>query len=293
MKILAVYFAVFAFAVAETPIRELETGLIGAGGMRIPEYRHGYLVGYNGVGPFHGFTTHAPNGVLAVQKYIDTYPSIGDVEIDRDGSIIVGVSNGMLLFDPTGKQIGFIDTGRFVPSHINSAPDHSIWVFGWQRDQFLNGAAASDYMMLRQYSRSGNLEKSFLPRTLFPAGLEPGGSSGDIKLHVTKDRIGMAATSGKSGDSREWLELDFSGNVLKRLHLDPIVRGPLSVAFTEDNHAYVQSAGAGPIFTVDESGKAWKLVANHKGSLMGADGNSLVYRNNNTSIVRLQWYAQP
>jgi len=38
---------------------------------------------------------------------------------------------GIALFDRSGKQPRFFDTGQYLPTQV-CAPDHSIWTLGWQ-----------------------------------------------------------------------------------------------------------------------------------------------------------------
>jgi hypothetical protein len=55
---------------------------------------------------------------------------------------------------------------------------------------------------------------------------------------VTKDRVGILAFSGNSGDKTECLELDFNGNLIERSRLDKVLR-IFVAAFTADDHIYL------------------------------------------------------
>ena len=60
---------------------------------------------------------------------------------DNDGSLAIAVeyqldklhAGGVAVFDPTGHQTAFIDTGaNWSPTQLCFGPDHSIWAIGWR-----------------------------------------------------------------------------------------------------------------------------------------------------------------
>jgi hypothetical protein len=149
-----------------------------------------------------------------------------DVAVDIDGTFVAGASggdgdirhgvskSGLAMFDANGLQTEFIDTGKFWPNHIAIAPDHSIWVLGAQ------SRSKDDYNVVRRYSRAGELLGSYLPRSTFPAGLEPGGAGVGPTIMAAGEKIAVVAFSGVIGNLLELVELDGSGSVLGRMRSD-------------------------------------------------------------------------
>jgi len=134
-----------------------------------------------------------PDGTFAFNKNIELpggiQPVVRDLDFDTGGSAAVAASAqgssgfilGILRLDRTGRQTGFIDTGRYCPASIAIASDPSIWTLGWQiaadRPPYPD---RQDYMIVRRYSTDGREDKGFLPRSSFPAGLEPGSAGPGI-----------------------------------------------------------------------------------------------------------------
>jgi hypothetical protein len=302
--LLALFFALSAFGA--TPVRELYTQAVAASRLSAPEFRHGYLVVLEpGNGPASGFTVYAPDGSLALTISIEvpggSHTSVTDVDFDSNGNIAVtasalgttGYLNGILMLDPRGRQTRFINTGRFVPCHVTIAQDHSVWTLGWQRDSD-NPIMTDqrDYMVVRQYSIDGEEMKAVLPRSSFPAGLEPG-TGGSPQIAVTADRVGVLVYSGQTSDNREWVELDLNGKLLHRSRIDDTIRSPTTAAFTADGHIYLQGQGYGPVYTLERGTQVWRSIETQGAALMGGDSNSLVYRQGCCGMIRLQWFNQP
>lgn len=91
----------------------------------------------------------------------------------------------------------------------------------------------SDRVTIRAYSPEGSLltfvvqisdardTAQFLARSSFPKGLEPGmGHWQTRSIVVAQDRVGLFAFSGGYGNLNEWVELDFSGRLIRRVRLD-------------------------------------------------------------------------
>jgi hypothetical protein len=291
---------------ASLPVRETSTQAIAAGGQRIVQFRHGYLVALAS-GPADRFSAFAPDGMLAFEKVIElpgggSQSSVGDVDFDTNGNAAVAASaigstpcllHGVLLLDRTGRQIRFIDTGCYVTAHIAFALDHSIWTLGWQREVGGTEEDRQDYMMVRQFTIDGKQVSASLPRSSFPKGLEPGSAGDELRIEVTPDRVGVLVCSENSSLNREWIDLDLNGRIIERLRIDRVVRSPATVAFTADDHVYLQGADLGTLFTIDTVLHALKPVPNQGVSLMGADGNKLVYQQACCGLIRLQWFNQP
>ena len=285
---------------AEQPVRELSTQAIPFARSRAPLFRHGYLVlfppgGGNGVSAptvMYGFYAYGPDGQYAYQKNIElpggSQPVVRDVDFDADGNAAVGASalggpseflSGILLLDRTGRETGFIDTGRFTPAKIAIAPDHSIWALGWQRDaDKARLTDRQDYGIVRHFSADGKQVRAYSPRPSFPAGLEPGTPAPEVHIEVTQDRVGIIACSGPTSESTEWVELGLNGNVLDRFRIDDTMRAVAFAAFTADDHVYL-ARPSGAVYILDHALHTWKPIPRQgAGYLMGADGNSLVYR---------------
>jgi hypothetical protein len=237
--------------------------------------------------------------------------------IDTDGTLGVAVgyasapnsnpgkppiySGGIAFFDRSGSQIRFVDTGRYSPSNLCFAPDHSLWSFGWQRDAQKSGEDRTDYLMLRKYSQEGSQLGAYVSRSLFPAGLPPGGSTlGFWRMRFANDRIGILAYSGKSGPASEWMELDFEGHLIGHWPLGP---GNRLLAFTSDHNLYASTfyAYKVTISVFDRATSSWLLkdvLAAHPdnedgvGLLLGADGGDLVFSGkDNVRGVPLKWFS--
>ena len=207
-----------------------------------------------------------------------------------------GFLSGILLLDRTGRETGLIDTGRYTPAHIAIAPDHSIWTLGWQQDADKPPLPdRQDYGIVRHFSADGKQVRAYLPRSSFPAGLEPGIPGPGVHIEVTQDRVGILAYSGKTGANAEWVELDLNGNLLGRYRTDDVLHRVTFAAFTADDHVYLAGPKLGEVYTLDHASHTWKLIPQQvAGMLMGADGNSLVYRGGkNSEPILLQWFNQP
>jgi hypothetical protein len=294
-------------AFAGDPDREVLSQAFAFADAPIPVFRHGYLVTFPPTsGPFNSFSVFAPDGRLAFEKTIElpgggSSVSVADVDLDADGNVAVAAhapgSGGcmlhvVLVLDRTGRQTGLINTGCFVVGHLAMGPDHSIWTLGWERASGTTDEDWQDYMIVRRFTMDGKQVSAFLPRSLFPKGLEPGAPGGDLGIQVTPDRVGVLVYAGTIGTKREWVELDLNGNIVERLRVDS-VRSPTQFAFTADNHVYFQGEGSGPLFTLDNASHALKSVPNQSTNLMGADGNDLVYKEGCCGEIQLQWFNQP
>src|ERR1700693_2258698 len=258
---------------AEQPVRELSTQAVPFAMSKVPLFRHGYLIlfppgGGNGVSTstiMYGFYAYGPDGQFAYQKNIElpggSQPVVGDVDFDADGNAAVAASaiggpsgflSGILLLDRTGRETGFIDTGRYIPAHIAIAPDHSIWALGWQRDaEKPRLTDRQDYGIVRHFSAGGKQVQAYLLRSSFPAGLEPGNPGPGVHIEVTQDRVGILANSGPTSASAEWVELGLNGNVLDRSQIDDPLEAH-ALAFTADDHVYLASR-RGAVYTLDHA----------------------------------------
>src|ERR1700730_4179684 len=184
---------------ADSPVRELTTQAVPFPNSIVPVFRHGYLITFPpGAGPgapislvLYGYWAWSPDGNFAYQKTIEvpdgSDPVVRDLDFNSDGKAVVAVTaigrqsrflSGLLFFDRTGQETGFVDTGHYMTGHLAIGPDGSIWTLGWQNSR-------EDYMIVRHFSAEGKESKAFLPRSSFPLGLEPGGPGAGPQIAVT------------------------------------------------------------------------------------------------------------
>ena len=273
-------------------------------GTLMPAFYNGYLYS---CAPDNTVTLFAPDGHSVLNLVIEGRGngrvSVESVAIDTDGALAVGwvdsatATAGIDIRDSLGKLVRSIDTGIYLPMHL-SFGDHSLWAFGWQRDADMGwGFPANHYQAVRKYSMDGKLIGSYLPRSLFPPGLEPSGEGWqERRITITGDRVGVEALSGKSSDRREWVELGLNGDLLGRWKLDSSDQFP-GVAFTSDNHVYVhrfdREAKSWRVLRLNKEESTWEAVNAPNAELYGADGDKLVFAQWSDGVMHLSWYRQP
>ena len=282
------------------PVREASSPAIING--RMPAFYNGYLYSCE---PHNIATIFAPDGhvllTLPMQGAGNGKTSILAIAIDSDGTLAISwrdpPSAGIDIRDTTGKLVRTIETGRYVPAHLSFGQDHSLWVFGSQRDA-VNQIYADkvDYPTVRKYSIDGHPSGAFLLRSLFPQGLEPGGEHWQSRrITVTADRVGIEAISGNVSNQREWVELDLNGNLIGRWRLDPRDRFP-GVVLTSDNRVYVHRLNEKirrHVFRLSRESSIWEPVNALDTELYGADGDKLVFAKWTANTMQMEWYPQP
>jgi len=230
-----------------------------------------------------------------------------DVGVDSDGAFVVVASgsadgsytavkrHGLAMFDSNGIGTAFIDTGSFRPGHLAIAADRSIWVVGARERK--KGDNPQDYAILRKYSRDGGLLASYLPRSTFPPGLEPGIGGSETSVMAGGNRIAVVAVSGETGNLRELIELDGSGKVLGRMRVDGW--SFTKFALTSDgrlygwNQAPMSSKGLVLFDPAAGTSRQAGTPPPHV-TLLGADGENLAYRTRTPDgEVRTVWFGQP
>jgi hypothetical protein len=265
LLITAILFAGVACA-DDIPSREMQSECPAISNQPVCEFRNGWLFRLGAI-----MQVYRQDGRFA----FNVKARISDAAVDTDGSLIVAQPDrGIAMFDRAGRQTAFIDTKYFSPERIAVAPDHSIWVLG-----------RGDDMILRKYSREGTLLGSWLPRS------DPGGSA--TSLIASGTRIAAIV------DSREIIELDLSGKVLGRMHLDRA--DFLNFALTSDGNLYTWDQTLMPygglILLDPVTGTSTKLESpGHQYLMIGADGNNLVYREPSDGAgngVKVAWFHQP
>ena len=262
----------------------------------VPTFDKGYLLVYN----FEKIDVYAPDGspLYSVSAEVPNakIANIQNAATDVDGTMAGAVyyarerarGGGIVLFDRSGKQTRFFDTGKYWPTQVCFAPDHTIWTLGWQGPE--TSGPHDDYFVLRNYSQDGQELGAFLPRSTFEPESDPVGPMiGGWRLRIMNNRIGAVFYGGMILGPRhksrpmQWIEVDLKGKLLGRWEVG--AEWPPE-AFTQSGALYTHSGDAVLVF--DRSTKAWRPVAGTPaGFLLGADGNSLVFEVRGTS--RLRW----
>jgi len=230
------------------------------------------------------------------------------VAVDSDGTVAVGVAysgaahgfvGGIAMLDRSGKELRFVETDRYLPSHVCFDAKHALWTFGAivqnRTEDF------QDYFLFRKYSVDGRQLGAYALRSLFPRpGLEPGGASGGLwRLRISDDRIGAIAYSGRTSEIPEWIEVGLDGGLIGHWKLGPHHSG--GMAFTSRNGLCRQFDVGGRIDCFDRAAQAWKTLgsvsANDEngrplGILLGADGEYLVFGKEYGGL-RLSWVRAP
>lgn len=307
MKLLFLGVLIVSMQAAEIPVRELTTQAAPFPRSKISVYRHGYLITFpprnqSGAPAWlseYGFSAWAPDGSLAYQTSIEvpdgSHPVAYDLDFNAEGEAVVAASAlsdqskllaGLLFLDRTGRQTGFTSTFPYFPGHLAIAPDGSIWTLGWQNNH-------EDYRMVRHFSAGGAQLGAFLPRSAFPAGIEPGGPGAGPQISATSDRIDVLGESGKQGPSMEWVELDWNGNVLDRLRMEDQVADVVAFAVTDDHRVFLSGLN-NEVYELDRAAQVWKLIRKSGPTrLLGADGKDLVFEKQGSVPIALQWFHAP
>jgi hypothetical protein len=295
----------YASSGANDPIREVESQATRGAHQLVPAFYQGYFYWVGRDGNQNSISIYAPDGHLAFALVSPNGP-VNGVAIDDDGTVAVAwgrwgsrKGGGLDFRDRSGALMKTIETGRFLPRHLAFAEDHSLWSFGCQLDAVdPEQPDLQDHMTVRKYLPNGREAGAYLPRSVFPAGLEPGEASWQTSSSITvaRDRIGLSAYSGQDSDASEWVEMDLSGNLLGRWRLDQF-RTNTRIAFTKDNSLFVQSRdskGLAHLYMLDRASSTWRIVeTSPKGRLEGAHGDSLVFSDPGFGPMHVRWYSLP
>jgi len=285
------------------PVRTATSQATLIGNQPIPAFYKGYLF-FIDQGHRNHIRVWAPDGTPFLEQDIEEKigPSVMSIAVDTDSTLAVswvgfdasgGRVAGIDFLDRNGKQIGCINTGHYQAEHLGFGADHSLWTFGWERDAHDTERAATDYMAVRKYA-NGREVAAYLPRSLFPKGVEPASVSWQTPgITVARDRIGVLACSGSTSDKLAWVELDFTGHLLGRWNFE----GQKGVAYTFDGNLYMQdwNKRTGQLFRLDRPSSSFKPVDwKATGTLFGADGDELVFVTSwDIGPIHLSWFKQP
>jgi hypothetical protein len=284
------------------PVREVTSDAMLVPNQDVPGFHRGYVYFIER----SRITLYSPDGRLALTKEIqrpNQRPlSVIGIAVDRDGTLATSWSQfpsadgkfaGIDLIDAAGKPVRTIETGAYLAGHLAFDDEHSIWAFGWQRDPNRPERASDEYMAVRKYSSDGRLLASYLPRSLFPRGLQPACANWqERRIQVARDRIGLLACSGMTSGKPEWVELDLNGNVTGRW----TVEFTHTVTMTDDGHVYAQNANskARQVLMLDRNSSTFAAVDwQNTGTLYGADNNELVFGARQLGPIHFSWYKQP
>jgi hypothetical protein len=262
----------------------------------LPTFDKGYLAVYE---PEHTIALYGPDGSLAYRakalvpgaKYID----VANAAPEADGSLAIAVQyrieklrgGGVAIFDPTGIQSAFIETGTdWLPTQVCFGPDHSIWAIGW-RGIAQPATSVVDYFVLRNYARDGRLLGAFLSRSSFEQDPVGRPNVGGWQLRSANGRIGglfYTTSALKHGAPRrmgEWIEVDLLGKVVRQVEMPEKTIG----AFCNDGSLYARGY-QGDYSVLNPAGNSWQpFLEATGGTLLGADGGGLVFLIRGTNLL--------
>ena len=260
----------------------------------LPTFDKGYLAVYERE---HTIALYGPDGTLAYRA-MPLVPGakldVMNAAPDNDGSVAIAVAyridklqgGGVAIFDPTGIQSVFIDTGAdWWPTQVCFGPDHSIWAVGW-RGKAQPATSVVDYFVLRNYTRDGRLLGAFLPRSSFEQDpVEP--ILGGWQLRSANGRIGglfytpSVLRYGTPRRMGEWIEVNSLGKVVRQVEMpEKTIR-----AFSDDGSLYAKGY-QGDYSVLNPGGNSWQpFLGATGGNLLGAEGDSLVFLIRGTSLL--------
>ncbi len=283
------------------PIREVTSQARTEGLQPVPAFYQGYFYRIDN----EAVTIFAPDGHLAM-AFAEEAGHPRAVAIDTDGTVAVAwgafdskKDRGIDFRDSSGSVTRTVKTGLYLPYHLAFAEDHSLWSFGIEVNATsAHGTPKEEYKTVRKYGPDGKEAGAYLPRSLFPSGLEPASQGFQWNsITVAHDRVGLWAVSGTLGSETEWVELDLNGNLSGRWRLDQFGQNA-KPAFTRDDSFFVQvwdnKTSAQRFYTLDRASSGWRAMdAAPSGWLEGADGDALVFSDGGLGPMHLRWYRHP
>jgi hypothetical protein len=275
------------------PVRTVTSQVQRIGNQPIPGFQNGYLyfVDYASVRAYSPEGFPVPATVVQIPDAEKVWAN--GLAVDTDGGFAIGVSygaslqfGGIAFYNKYGQPDGIVATGSYVPASLCFADDHSLWTFGRQR-------GPGDYMMVHHFGSDRKDAGQFLARSLFPKGLDPGMGHWQTRdIVVAQNRVGLFAFSGNNGNLNEWVELDLSGKLIRRLRLDQHEFTPM--AFTADGHLYRKPDFKSALQVLTQTTSDWQDAGMAElGALLGADGNLLVFSPAGRGAITMQWFNQP
>jgi hypothetical protein len=276
------------------PVRTVTSQAQRLASQPLPGFQNGYLYFID-----HAVVRAWSSEGLPVPPFVVEFPEAGGyvwavgLAVDTDGTFAIGVAyggasypfGGIAFYKKDGQSDGFVATGSYIPGHLCFADDHSLWTFGRQYGR-------ADYMMVHHFSGDRKDAGQFLARSLFPKGMEPGSEQWQTRnITVAQDRVGLFAFSGWNANLNEWVEVDLSGKLIRRVRLDQEFT---PMAFTAEGHLYRKPDYKSALQVLSQTTSDWQDAGmTELESLLGADGNSLVFSPAGTGPVTMRWFNQP
>ena len=263
-----------------------------------PTFNRGYLVVYD---RDRQIAVFGPDGALLYRAAVRVpgakWGDVENADVDADGTMAAAVraiSNseaagrgGIALFHRDGTQIRYFETRDFLPTEVAFGPDGAIWTVGWLGES--RARLTEDYPILRKYSRDGTELGRFLPRASFPAPDDP--LREPLILPVTglwRMRVENRHVEVMLHRQGIWVQTDLDGKETGRW--DVGFNG-FPRAITGNGQAWRVADSQLQIF--NRSSGAWQPApfTAPGGSLLGADGNNLVFEL--SDHVALRWVPVP
>ena len=271
-----------------------------------PTFENGYLVAWDRDPRLDLF---GPDGVLRYRASAagpdGASAVINSASVDLDGTLAAAVrvhygsqrcihdsaiygrglsdGGGIALFDETGMQVSFIDTGcDYWPTQVAFAPDHSLWTIGSLAEFW--DLITADYLFLRHYARDGTELGRYLSRGSFPhpddIHKEPLTLPmiGLWELRVTSDRVTAILHR-----PHMWVQTDLDGKEIGRWNIGPDGRPR---AITADGNVWRMRNKQLEVF--DRVTSLWKSAPAilPDGNLIGAQGSELIFLLSNQNAIR-------
>jgi hypothetical protein len=285
----------------------------------VPTFDRGYIAVYDHVPGTNAYLIsidlYSPQGRLMYTA--SAHPpnggevSIHNVAVDDDGTLAAAVgdstsckapvrgsvpsaASGIALFDPSGIQTSFIDTGcGYLTSQVAFGPDHSIWTLGYlplpQQRASVEAYFTANYLTLRHYAQDGRELGAFLPRASLPHPDDPKMEPvilpqvGLWQLRVVNEQVEILLPRVSL-----WVETGLDGREAGRWSTGEASRAR-PTAFTADGRAWRQDGEQLMVF--DRAVGAWTRAASQDlhALLIGGDGNNLVFLMPDRGTVRWMW----
>ena len=198
------------------------------------------------------------------------------------------VARGLMVIRADGSTDRFIRTDGFIPRYIAAGADDSIWVIGRATSEAFRQLDVRRRLrsgIARKYSLVGDFLGEFLPLSIFDASSgHPSGKSGKNGRSLLRNLgEGIGFYSGILG---EWIEIDASGQLVRRVHLPS---APVhSIAVTDSGRVFSWILGRRfGLYELVSGGATWAPVPGWTrtasarppvGTLQGAMGEALAFQ---------------
>ena len=226
---------------------------------------------------------------------------VGDTAVDTDGTMAASVvyrrpdgtrAGAIAIWDPSGKQIHTVYTGRYMPKFLCITPGHYLWTLGWVRGEEDDAwPDTSDYFVFRRYTLDGQETGRFVKRSEVAGLSDVAGFCSNCRvLQASGDRLGVLIRRSVGQRESHWAEFDIEGQHTKTWNLG---RVSSRVAFTVGGELYRFGGGRTEdgqprLQRFNKIESSWdpldvqlplRDIYGPVRTLMGADQNSLVVAN--------------